>query len=407
MPSIRHASPFITLIALALAAFAASAQSVGDYEDPPMLRAADVLPASLVQGKVHRVADQVTNDGFMNRYSVSSRLGTLDAHSTAELRKRVAELNAADALDRLSRTEEFGKHLTDGAERIVSGATALVTNPVDTVSGALTGVGRLLDNANESIFGVGSGDEDQLKALIGFNQKKREYAQAFGVDVYSRNPILQEKLDDVAWAGYAGGITTTAATLAVTGGAGAALTVSSGAELLNREQLNRPPVELRKSNHDALGGMGASADVIELFLGNQHFTLTQSTLLVNALVDLAGVQGRAAVVKLAVGSVSPQVAEFRRRQAQMYATAHAGGTPLAVLEIAGQVTAARASDNTVVFALPVDRLAWTRGLENLTAAAARRSAPGHTLLVAGAVTERARAELAQRGWTVRDGLAGS
>lgn len=396
----RHLSATNTTVAAATVLFSALASAAGPYESVGPLRAADVLPTALQASDTHRVSDEVANDGFMNRYEINSRFGSLQAHSTAELRKRVTELAAAQELEALSKTDEFGKHLAGGAERVVSGAQSLIISPVQTVTGALSGVGKMFENANESIFGVGSGDEDQLKALLGFNEKKREYASAFGVDAYSRNPHLQKVLEDVAWAGFAGGITTTMAGLAVSGGVGAALSVSTGAELLNREQMNLPPVELRKRNQGLLLAMGVSEDVAGLFLDNTNFTLTQATLFVNALVAVEGASGRDAVVKLAVNSSSAQIADFRRRQAQLYAAVHKERRPIGRFSVSGQMVGATAVMGERLFALPVDHLLWTEGLDSLSQMMAKESGDARQLWIGGDATESAVAQLEAAGWTV-------
>ena len=98
-----------------------------------------------------------------------------------------------------------------------------MTDPVDTASGAVSGVGKLLGRASEAVTGGARSDaeESRAKDLIGFSKTKRDYAYELGVDVYSRNPKLQEALDDIAWTGYAGSISTSVAFAAVPGAAGA------------------------------------------------------------------------------------------------------------------------------------------------------------------------------------------
>ena len=67
-----------------------------------------------------------------------------------------------------------------------------------------------------------------MENLIGYSNTKREYAHAFGVDVYSPNSILQQQLDEMAKAGYAGSISVTALKALIPGGVGMALSVTGG-----------------------------------------------------------------------------------------------------------------------------------------------------------------------------------
>src|SRR4029434_11333128 len=63
-------------------------------------------------------------------------------------------------------------------------------------------------------------EESRVKDMIGFARMKRDYAYQFGVDVYSDNKVLQERLDEITWAGYGGSMTLSAALAAVPGAAG-------------------------------------------------------------------------------------------------------------------------------------------------------------------------------------------
>ena len=65
-----------------------------DFEAPIMLRAADLLPAELLDNPSYQIHDEVRNDGFMNRYQVESQFGQWEISSTTLLRIRLAEINA-------------------------------------------------------------------------------------------------------------------------------------------------------------------------------------------------------------------------------------------------------------------------------------------------------------------------
>ncbi|MBT6277539.1 MAG: hypothetical protein HOI95_25825 [Chromatiales bacterium] len=392
--------------AIALLGIANPLQAAGPYEGPDAVFARDILPAELVRSPSHELNRDVVNDGFMYNYIIKSPYGELRAISTGLMRKRVAELNAVATLASLSKTDEFGKHLAGGAKRVVSGAEKLITNPLGTLSSAAEGVGKILGNASESIFGVGSGgtEEEKFRDLIGFAKTKREYAQTLDIDVYSRNEILQKHLDDVAWAAYMGGITTSAASIAISGGVGTALSVASNADRLSRVDMTRPPVELRKSNHDALVAMGTSAEVADLLLNNDNFTLTEQTLFVAALTAADGVAGRAGAVKVAVNTDNPNIALFRRRQAQMYATAHRDAGGLNRFITIGRLTGAVAANGSFILAVPVDHLRWTAAIDNLQREAAESfNGDDRHLWLSGTASDLARAELTKLGWTVTTG----
>ena len=165
---LAHRNLSLLSVALMGVALCGTTAAAAEFESPTALHAKDVLPAELISSATHRVAPGVANDGFMNRFDVSLQFGALTASSSAELAKRVHELAVVAKLEQVSKSEEFAKHLQKGAERVIKGAEKLITNPVDTVTGALSGVGKLFENASESVFGVGSGDAGKMESLIGF-----------------------------------------------------------------------------------------------------------------------------------------------------------------------------------------------------------------------------------------------
>jgi len=192
------------------------------FESPPVFRAAELLPAKLLSGPNYRVDDRVENDGLMNHYTISSRFGTVSAVSDDELRERVYEMGVVAVLDKLKGTDEFAKNIGKTAGNVVEGGKALITEPGKTISGAVSGIGKLFQRAGDAVAGDPASDSEGsgLDNLTGFSATKRAYAAEFGVDPYSTNPILQESLEEIARAGNAGGIVASVALMAVPGGAG-------------------------------------------------------------------------------------------------------------------------------------------------------------------------------------------
>ncbi len=54
-----------------------SAAEVGSYENPQERKAADILPAELLEGEHHSVDDRVRSDGYLNYYTITSDYGIL------------------------------------------------------------------------------------------------------------------------------------------------------------------------------------------------------------------------------------------------------------------------------------------------------------------------------------------
>ncbi|MGQ0593834.1 MAG: hypothetical protein ACT4QB_14675 [Gammaproteobacteria bacterium] len=379
------------------------------YEAPPIFKASQLFPSRMIKGPNHEVDERVLNDGYMNHYKIHTRFGDLDAASTAELKIRIDEANALAAMEKVKGTQQFSRFLVQGGKDTLAGAKALITRPVETVSGAVSGVGKLFERAGTSLLGNPPSDaeDSRLQNLIGFSSTKRDYAAELGVDPYSSDPVLQKRLDEIAWAGYAGKITASAALSLVSGGAGIAISTSKTSNWLAGVPLKAAPADLRARNHKNLTTMGVSPEVVDLFLANTVYTPVQQTKLVNALAEMQGVGDRGRFVKFAVLTRDPEVAFFRARQAEMYARFHKRVSKVKQFVPLGELAAARLADGTLVFCAPLDHLAWTQTMANYVLAANQNvtAAPGikaKQLQVAGTVSPLARAALEQHGWKIQD-----
>ena len=379
------------------------------YERSPILDASKILPPELLSGPNHRVEERVYNDGFLNRYTVLSKFGGLVGVSTPMLRKRVGEINAMVRMEQIQGTKEFTSSMKEAGTDTLAGFKNLATKPVETVKGAVSGLAVAFRRAGDAIAGPKRSDaeDSRVKDLIGFSKTKREYAYLFGVDAYTDNEKLQDRLNDIAWAGYAGGLTWAAAMAAVPGGAGLAITISGSHKLLNDIFRTTPPVDLRRMNGEKLKAMDVHPEVADTFLNNTIYSPRDQTLLVNALDEMKGVGNRATFVRLGAASADKDIARFRARQAEMYAGFHKAVAPVETFIALGEFAAVRTTKNEVVFNVPLDHLAWTEPMAKLLTAADGRvtqlTRPANKQLwVTGTVSTRARKEIESRGWRIHE-----
>ena len=408
----RRSSAFRRVIALSTILILPSqlgftAQS--SYESSPALSAAKILPPDLLSGPNHRVEEQVYNDGYLNTYRVGSKFGTFIAVSTPMLRKRIGEINALVRMEQIEGTKEFTSSLKEAGTDTLVGFKNLVTKPVDTVKGAASGLAVAFRRAGDQITGPKRSDSEdgRVKDLIGFSKTKREYAFQLGVDAYSDNEKLQDRLNEISWAGYTGGITWAAAMAAVPGGAGLAITVSGSHKLLNEVFRTTPPVDLRRMNAEKLKAMDVYPEIADAFLNNSVYSPRNQTLLVNALNEMKGVGNRATFIRLAAATANRDIAFFRERQAEMYAGYHKTITPVETFIALGEFAAVRTIKNEVVFNVPLDHLVWTDAIARLLTAADNKvtqlTRPANKQLwVTGTVSARARKEIEARGWQVQE-----
>ncbi|MCZ6678104.1 MAG: hypothetical protein O7E52_12725 [Candidatus Poribacteria bacterium] len=383
------------------------------YENPPTFRASQILPPYLLSGPSHRVLEEVQNDGYVNRYVIESKYGKFTGITTTILRKRIGEIYALDAMDKVAKTTVFKDSAVEAAEDVWVGIKNLVTSPVDSVSGAVSGVGRVFTRVGEHLFGSkrSEAEDNRLKALIGFSKTKREYADDFGVDVYSKNAVLQDHLNSISWTGYTGGISIAGVMSAVPGGAGILVSTSGGTRLMNEVYRTTAPVDLRRMNREKLAKMGINETVAELFIDNTIFSPRQQTDLVFALEEMEGVGNREAFAKFAILTNSDDVATFRQRMAQMYAAYHKSVAPLDRFILLGKdlpiknMNIARTRSGIAVFLAPLDYLVWTENMARIfyaidSAVGSQTGIKGKELWLAGNLSPTARQQIENAGWRV-------
>src|SRR5262245_41462254 len=300
------------------------------YEAAPTLQASKVLPVELRSGAHFRVDDKVANDGYLNTYQLHSKFGPFTAVSTAMLAKRIGEINALVVMEQVKGTTEFTNAVKKAGSGVVSSAKNRVTHPVESLSGAASGLGAAFRTASASLTGPkrSEAEESRVKDAIGFARMKRDYAYQFGVDVYSDNKVLQDRLDEITWAGYGGSMTLSAALAAVPGGAGVVVSVVTTNRLLNDLFRTTPPVALRRMNGEKLKAMGVNAEIADAYLNNGSFSPREQTLLVYALDEMKGVENRAAFILFAMATPNRNIAFFRERTAEMYAGYHKAVSPV-------------------------------------------------------------------------------
>jgi len=400
---------FGTLVIVSFLAAVLPVYAQQRYEPAPVLSASQILPPELLSGPNHRVQERVTNDGYLNTYKIDSKFGTFTVVSTAMLRKRIGEINAMVIMEKVQSSKEYVSSIKEGGLDAMNSALSLMTTPVQTLSKAVQGLGAAFSRVGESMFGAtrSQSEDARVKDLIGFSTAKREYAYQFDVDVYSSNQKLQDMLNRISWAGYAGSLTWSAAMAAVPGGAGVAMTVIGSNKLLNQVFQAMPPVELRKMNGEKLAAMGVNLQIADAFLNNSIFSPREQTLLVHALSEMNGVADRGALVRLALPSQNQTEAFFRQRQAQMYAGYNKSVAPLANFISLGQFAASQSTNGALVVNFPADYLVWTEPMARLMTGANQlmSSLPGvkeKQLWIGGGLSPLARKEIESRGWQVHD-----
>jgi len=400
----RTRYPYRLMDPSAVLLLAVAVLTAGFAQPEETFPAAQFVPPDLMQGEHYRVGEKVVNDGCTNRYVVNSDYGAFEAHGDPMLRTRIHEVQALARLDELAKAKGFAGGARESLLKRWRAVKHLFVHPVRTVKNLPRGTARYVGNYYRMLKGGrGELEEPASKELIRFSAAKRGLAAYVGADPYSSNPVLQDALNEMAWAVYAGGITLEVGRFFIP--ASDALTVvelTTTTVGMSEALASQSPESLRAANKVKLREAGVSPELVEDFLKHAWYSPRHESLLVDALYRMAGVADRDAFVRLALSAESEEDALWYQRAAEMLAGYHALVAPLARLSEAGGLPTAYAAQGTLVVALPADYVRWTeanaRTADNV--AAARGHEPAGTpveVWVAGGVAPVTAQELQLRG----------
>ena len=387
------------------------------FEFEPSRLAADVVPRPLLRSPHYQVQDSVEVRDYTYVFRVNSEFGAFETQSLALLRIRLREIaTLAQAVNAFQRTNsKLGARLRGTLNVRGNNFADILTSPFST-AGSLAG--QLVSNASETLGASGA----QRSARAGVSGRgrraaggdpileahRRTVASQLGLDVYSRNPRVQEFLDAVARAREGGrpgaaGIamvrTPQAPSQPIAGGR-----IDAQIENVVRRLSAR---EVDEAVMEELLGMGLESGAVQRFIGNQALSPRHRLTIVAHLDFLGKLPGRSLLVAVAAGARSEAESLAIQELTRMYARYHESVAPLkAFREIGGWPTAASAAG--WVMCVPVDLLHWHDKTERLGKALAEASsgtAPKPpVVMVAGEVTQAASRGLRHVGVDVRAGF---
>ncbi|MGR9073492.1 MAG: hypothetical protein ACU833_10555 [Gammaproteobacteria bacterium] len=380
----------------------------GPFEVPQTFKVSDILPPEMIVGPNHSVDPFVLNDGYLYIYTIKSKDEPIRAVSTAMAYKRIHEINAIAEIEKHSKLGEFAGGVGEKGKDVVKGAVDLVAHPIDTVSGAVSGVGKLFGRAGENLFGQARSDaeDNRLKSLAGFSKTKRDYGYDLNVDVYSRNPHLQDALDDLTWSGYTGNL---AMSVVVSAFTGPITTATGSTNLMNKVFRDTAPADLRIMNREKLKKMRVTDSVVDSFIQNGIFTPREQTIIVDSLDDMKSTLNREAFIQFATNTDDPDVAFFRQRQAEMYADYNRKIGPIYEFKNLRPFTAGVAAGKKVVFCFPLDHLLWTEDIAKVVtflnaSVSSLNSIKTKMLVFQGTVSSLAKKNLTDMGWEIKENI---
>jgi hypothetical protein len=393
-----------------LLTFAVPAEALPPFEKPPVLKAAFLLPPDMLAGPLFKVDDEVPTDGLMGRFTLRSELGTFVVVGRELVRIRIAELPAIQQLNNMSKSRVFLDALGKAAVKPIESAANIITHPVQTVQSLPGGISRLFDRIELGAKNISQAASDPDKSstqraedamsrvgsatitALGFEQGRRQLAKSLGVDPYTTNPILAEKLTDIAWVAFSGRVAVNSM-VAVFVPASMAI---SGTSITNDLVYDTPMADLIVMNQQKMLAMGASEAQTQALLKNRWYSLSVLTLLVTELERLTGVAGRPDVIVLAAAARNEEEARFFAGSVHLLARLKATERPISKMTGRGAVVAITPSGETLVPA-PVDYLSWTERIGRF-AQRPDLKAPKRSVWLTGKISKAAERGFIGLGW---------
>jgi hypothetical protein len=404
----RFSSTIFTILlalCLVLTTQPGRAQPGDSFETGLELKASSILSPELRNSALYTVDEVVMNDGLFNTYTVRSSYGVFTVGSTRALRQVLVELQAVSLMRQVETQDTLTDAMVQSGKNTVDAVANLVTDPQRTMEGAAAGINSLFNRASQTVGKrkTTAGEDSRMEQFIGKSKSKGLIANRYGVNVYSLNPVLQEELDRLAWADYAGGIGVGLAQSAIPGVGGLLLTTSGTARLLNEVINTTPSSELWLRNKNKLTAMNIHPDTVELFLNNPSFSPALQTLMTEALEELAGVSNRDLFIKISLQASTHRMASIITEMATMIAGYHRNVAPLETFAPLGRVLSAITATGTAVVALPADHLLWTEKVADaatwlVQSTKTTTPAAKFQLWLLGDFSTKAQAELQGLGW---------
>ena len=383
-------------------------QTAPGYETPSVLDARAILSPDVRKGEYHAVLDEVVPFRYMHRFRITSPYGQFEAYGEDMLRIRIQEIQAIATMED---NVNHVKSLAAGAQHAIISplkfTLGLFTNPVETILAVPKGMWHMATRIGEMAIGDrGNLEDPKNQELMGLSTVKRQVAAHFGVDVYSSNRVVQDKLNSLSWAGFAGDAAVRLATLPIGGPAGAVLTGTSFSNTVSELLRDHAPEELRRLNRDKLETMKLDEALIDAFLKHPWYSPRHETVLVQALGEMNIVSNRQAFFKVATSAEFEEEALFFQRMAEMLLSYHRNVKPLKrFVAIEDRVLMALTRDHTLVGILPIGYLSWraelAEAVDSVTTWKSARHVENVELWLAGKPTPRAHRELRAQGITVR------
>ena len=375
------------------------------------LAASSLLPAELLRGDSHRVREQVFTDGFLAHFEIDSDFGTFEAAGVPQVRQRINEIVAIRKLVETSKSDLFAEGMKRSLNQPIDAVKNIAKDPVTSIKRAPKTVGhffskvgasvergvhKLKQDDNDAAETAGNLGEAAMRAA-GFDKAKLDTAKQLGVDPYTDNARLQEEMDKVTWAFFAGGLPLRIGAAVVSAGVALTATQMVG---VPEETYALTQSELALRDQRSLAAMGIKEEDVRDFQVQRNLSTTRRHQIVKTLEAMPGAAGRGRVILLANSCETPAQADFLVAAMQILARRQlAGAADYKELHVFGRLPGATTAAGTLEVPAPVDHVSWTEQVAGFAGRDDLGAAP-RTLVHTGTLTDAATAGFSAAGWRI-------
>ncbi|TXG77033.1 MAG: hypothetical protein E6R11_07140 [Rhodocyclaceae bacterium] len=383
----------------------------------------------------------------MARFTMDTAVGRIEAESMEMLAIRVSEIPAMQTLSRHGHADSYAHAARARAMDKGEQFSRLMRHPLQTLRGVPAGVARYFgkrlrkigkqaqslsdhvarelgtrgeswprsdgpmtsardidrqearsnDAGHDSwLDDLGAETEREIKRRVEYRKARRDLAENLGIDPYTSNPILGERLDELAWSGSAGRLTADLAIASIDGSAGLLLARS---DQLNELAWKLDEDQLRTVTLQRLERFARDEFLMRQFMRRGVFTPSLKASMLDALERLQPASGGDALLELAMTARSELEARYIVNALRLLATQLGNNAHGGELLIVGAGLGYLGNSRDVVLPLPVDYLSWTQEfasfLDNEEFRSARKS-----VIIQGNASPRSLRELTSRGWNI-------
>ena len=382
------------------------------YEVPGEISASSIFSKKLLKGPHHKINEEVvTYNGFTNHFIIQSDFGRLKATGNGMVPVRIQEINAIAKMAEMKKSGAFVDGLKESGGTLLESGKNLIVHPVDTLSGFPSGVYNIFADigvvARKVVKREASIADATVKAgdaLLGFSRNKHELAYSLGVNQFSDNKVLHEYLNSVSWATTGGTFTVDLGKMAVSGPAGAVLTVASSTRTLNRMMRDNTIPGLQRINEDTLETIGISKSVIDRFLGNRKLTPRHQTSITQSIALLTQAKKLPAFLNLvSMKTRSIDDANMHQAVAAMIAGYNRTQSPITEVRTFENIVIFRNKKGSYVITYPMDNFFWTKrtAAKTIKVSAALPSGVKKELWISGNFSKLASHKLKELGWVLK------